>query len=155
MKHPLFRLLLIAVLTLTATELRAQRERLSPDEIEYVNKKWPGNKKSSTGIRYIIQKEGTGASPRTGDRVAVLYRGTLLDGTQFDARQDPKEPLAFRVGRQDVILGWDHILPAMKVGEKRLAIIPGSLAYGHRGRPPTIGRNATLVFEMELIAINP
>ena len=148
--------LIIALLMIgLAPSLLAQRERLTPDEIELVDKKWPGTKKTGTGIRYIIQKEGTGDSPNQGDRVAVLYVGTLLDGTKFDARTDPADPLVFRLGRQEVIAGWEQILPLMKLNEKRLVIIPGSLAYGSRGRAPSIGRDATLVFEMELVKINP
>jgi FKBP-type peptidyl-prolyl cis-trans isomerase len=155
MIHPILRLLLLSLVIFTAPSLLAQRERLTPEEIEIVEKKWPGTKKTGTGIRYIIQREGAGESPKSGDRVAVLYVGTLLDGTKFDEKQDPADPLAFRLGRQEVIAGWDQILPTLKLTEKRLVIIPGSLAYGSRGRPPSIGRDATLVFEMELLKINP
>jgi FKBP-type peptidyl-prolyl cis-trans isomerase len=155
MIHPILRLLLLSLVIFTAPSLLAQRERLTPEEIEIVEKKWPGTKKTGTGIRYIIQREGAGESPKSGDRVAVLYVGTLLDGTKFDEKQDPADPLAFRLGRQEVIAGWEQILPTMKLNEKRLVIIPGSLAYGSRGRPPSIGRDATLVFEMELLKINP
>ena len=155
MNHPLLRFLLISFLTVAVPALRAQRELLPPEEIEFVDKTWPGTKKTSTGIRYLIREAGQGASPRTGDRVAVLYRGTLLTGKMFDEHQNPKDPLIFRVGRDEVITGWDQILPQMKLNEKRLVIIPSSLAYGSRGRPPIINRDATLVFEMQLIKINP
>jgi FKBP-type peptidyl-prolyl cis-trans isomerase len=155
MNQPLLRILLLFLLTVVVPTLRAQRELLPPEEIEFVDKTWPGTKKTSTGIRYLIQQQGQGASPHTGDRVAVLYRGTLLSGKMFDAHQDPKDPLIFRVGRDEVIEGWDQIVPQMKLNEKRLVIIPASLAYGSRGRPPTINRDATLVFEMQLIKINP
>jgi FKBP-type peptidyl-prolyl cis-trans isomerase len=155
MNHPVLRFLLFSLVIIFAPLLHAQRERLTPDEIEIVEKKWPGTKKTSTGMRYIIQKEGAGESPKAGDRVAVLYVGTLLDGTKFDAHEDPAAPLVFRLGREEVIAGWEQILPAMKLNEKRLVIIPGSLAYGSRGRPPLIGRDATLVFEMELVKITP
>jgi FKBP-type peptidyl-prolyl cis-trans isomerase len=155
MTHPVLRIALFLLLACSTPLLHAQRERLTPEEIEIVEKKWPGTKKTSTGIRYIVQREGSGESPKSGDRVAVLYVGTLLDGTKFDGRQDPADPLVFRVGRQEVIAGWEQILPVMKLNEKRLVIIPGELAYGSRGRAPLIGRNATLVFEMELVAINP
>ncbi|HVU25637.1 MAG TPA: FKBP-type peptidyl-prolyl cis-trans isomerase [Opitutus sp.] len=144
---------LLAALALTAPLLRAQLERLTPDQIEYVNKKWPGTKKTSTGIRYIIQKEGDGDSPKGGDTVGVCYVGTLLDGKKFDEHLDPEHPLDFRIGRGEVITGWDQILPAMKLHEKRLVIIPSDLAYGSRGRAPDIPRDAVLVFEMELISI--
>jgi FKBP-type peptidyl-prolyl cis-trans isomerase len=155
MIHPILRFVVLSFVVFTAPLLHAQRERLTPEEIEVVEKNWPGTKKTSMGIRYIIQRQGAGESPKDGDRVAVLYVGTLLNGKKFDAHQDPAKPFIFRVGREEVIAGWEQILPMMKVNEKRLVIIPGSLAYGSRGQPPTIGRDATLVFEMELLKINP
>lgn len=132
--------------------LHAQREKLPPDDLEYVEKTWPQAKKTMTGIRYIIQKEGDGPSPKPGDKVNVLYVGRLLDGKIFDQSQDPAQPFSFRVRREAVIEGWDQILQLMKKGEKRLVIIPPELAYGTRGQPPKIGRNATLVFEIELLS---
>jgi FKBP-type peptidyl-prolyl cis-trans isomerase len=155
MIYPVLRVALTLLMIGIAPTLLAQRERLTPEEIEIVDKKWPGTKKTSTGIRYIILKEGSGDSPKAGDRVSVLYVGTLLDGKKFDGRSDPADPLSFRLGRQEVIAGWEQTLPSMKLNEKRLVIIPGSLAYGSRGRAPDIGRDATLVFEMELVKITP
>ena len=155
MTHLLLRLALFSLLAFAAPLLHAQRERLSPDEIEFVEKTWPGTKKTSTGIRYLIRQEGKGVSPKSGERVGVLYTGTLLHGEKFDQHIDPADPLVFRLDRDEVIAGWDQILLTMKPGEKRVVIIPGSLAYGSRGRPPLIPRDATLVFEMELVSINP
>ena len=155
MIRPFLRLALLSSILLTPPLLHAQRERLSPEEIEIVEKNWPGTKKTGTGIRYLIMREGDGPSPAHGDKVAVLYVGTLLNGKRFDAHEDPADPLTFRVGREEVISGWEQIVPLMKLNEKRLVIIPGSLAYGSRGRPPTIGRDATLVFEMQLVKIIP
>lgn len=149
----LTRLVLVLLVLGAAPLAHAQRERLSPEEIEYVDKTWPGTKKTSTGIRYIIQKEGDGPSPKPGDRVGVLYTGMLLNGQKFDEQLDPKKPLLIRIARDEVIQGWDQVLQLMKLNEKRLVIIPGSLAYGSRGRAPMIPRDATLVFVMELIAI--
>lgn len=155
MTHTLVRLvLLVAVVSLTPC-LKAQRERFTPDEIDQIEKKWPGTKKTSTGIRYLVLKPGDGPVPKDGQRVGVAYVGYLLDGKKFDEHPDPDHPLIFRVGREEVIQGWDQLLTQMKLHEKRLAIIPGSLAYGSRGRSPTIPRDATLVFEMELVAIDP
>lgn len=153
MLRPLLRLTFLLLVLFAAPLAQAQRERLSPEEIEIVEKNWPGAKKTGTGIRYIVRREGTGESPKGGDRVSVLYVGTLLNGKRFDSREDPASPLVFRVAREEVIAGWDQILPTMKVGEKRLVIIPGSLAYGSHGRAPLIGRDATLVFEMELVKV--
>ena len=132
--------------------LQAQRDKLPPEDLEYVEKTWPDARKTMTGIRYVILKEGEGGTPTPGDKVNVLYVGRLLDGKVFDQAQDPKQPFTFRVRREAVIEGWDQILQLMKRGEKRLVIIPPELAYGTRGQPPKIGRNQTLVFEMELLS---
>lgn len=155
MTRSLLRLALFVLVLGQVPLLHAQRERLTPEEIEYVDQKWPGTKKTSTGIRYLVLEEGAGATPKQGDRVGVLYVGTLLRGTKFDERKDPADPLAFRLGREEVILGWDQVVATMKLNEKRIVIIPGALAYGSRGRPPIIPRDATLVFEMTLISITP
>ena len=144
-------LLLIAFLA--APALRAQREKLPPEDLEFVEKTWPEAKKTNTGIRYLILQEGRDAQPKAGDKVQVLYVGRLLNGTVFDQTVDREHPFEFRVGRQMVIDGWDQVLPLMKRGEKRLVIIPPELAYGTRGEAPKIPRNATLVFEIELIDI--
>lgn len=155
MTSPLLRLAFFAAVVATAPLLHAQRERLTPEEIEYVDQKWPGTKKTSTGIRYLVLAEGNGAKPKQGDLVAVLYVGTLLRGEKFDERTDPANPLQFRVGRAEVIESWDQLIPTMKLNEKRLAIIPSALAYGSRGHPPAIPRNATLVFEIQLVSVKP
>jgi FKBP-type peptidyl-prolyl cis-trans isomerase len=147
---PGFFLVLIALGAMTA--VHAQREKLPPDDLEYVEKTWPDAKKTMTGIRYVIMKEGEGDMPKPGDKVNVLYVGRLLDGKVFDQALDPAQPFTFRVRREAVIEGWDQILQLMKRGEKRLVIIPPELAYGTRGQPPKIGRNQTLVFEMELLS---
>ena len=131
--------------------LRAQREKLPPADLAYVEKSWPEAKKTNTGIRYIIMRAGEGPSPKPGDKVNVLYVGRLLDGKIFDQATDPAKPFTFRIRREQVIEGWDQILQLMKQGEKRLVIIPPEYAYGTRGQPPKIGRNATLVFEVELL----
>lgn len=130
----------------------AQREKLPPQDLEFVEKTWPEAKKTTTGIRYIILREGEGASPKPGDKVNVLYVGRLLDGKVFDQTTDADKPFTFRIRREAVIEGWDQVLQLMKRGEKRLVIIPPELAYGTRGQPPKIGRNATLVFEIELLS---
>ncbi len=142
-------LLLISVFA--APVLRAQREKLPPDDLVFVEKTWPEAKKTSTGIRYIVLQQGSGEVGKPGDRASVLYIGRLLNGTEFDRNLDREHPFSFRVARGMVIEGWEQILQQMKPGEKRLVIIPGELAYGTRGSPPKIPRNATLVFEMEVL----
>jgi FKBP-type peptidyl-prolyl cis-trans isomerase len=146
-----FFLLLAALSVASAPVLNAQREKLPPEDLEFVEKNWPEAKKTNTGIRYIVLREGEGDSPKAGDKCSVLYIGRLLHGQVFDQKQDKNDPFAFRVRRDEVIEGWDQLLQVMKRGEKRLVIIPPELAYGTRGRPPTIPRSATLVFEMELL----
>ena len=148
----LVKLVLILIAIGASSALHAQREKLPPDDLEYVEKTWPDAKKTTTGIRYIILQEGQGEPPKPGDKVNVLYIGRLLNGKVFDQAMDPAQPFTFRVRREAVIEGWDQILQLMKKGEKRLVIIPPELAYGTRGQPPKIGRNQTLVFEMELIS---
>jgi FKBP-type peptidyl-prolyl cis-trans isomerase len=133
--------------------VRAQREKLPPDDLAFVEKTWPEAKKTNTGIRYIVLREGQGNTPKPGDKVSVWYVGRLLNGTIFDENHDAENPFSFRVRREMVIEGWEQILQLMKKGEKRLVIIPPELAYGTRGQPPKIPRSATLVFEMELLDI--
>ena len=133
---------------------QAQREKLPAADLEYVEKTWPEARKTMTGIRYIVMREGEGDTPKPGDKVNVLYVGRLLTGKVFDQATDPAQPFTFRVRREMVIEGWDQILQQMKRGEKRMAIIPPEMAYGTRGQPPKIGRNATLVFEIELLSFS-
>jgi FKBP-type peptidyl-prolyl cis-trans isomerase len=148
--RPLFLTLFLASL-FTPLALHAQREKLPPADLEFVEKKWPDAKKTNSGIRYVIQREGQGNSPKPGDTVSVLYVGQLLNGKVFDQYLDREQPFTFRVAREQVIEGWDQVLQLMKRGEKRLVIIPPELAYGSRGQLPKVPRNATLVFEIELL----
>jgi FKBP-type peptidyl-prolyl cis-trans isomerase len=147
----LVRLLFLSLMLIAPLAVRAQREKLPPDDLEFVEKTWPEAKKTSTGIRYIVLQPGNGEAGKPGDRAAVLYVGRLLNGTEFDRNQDREHPFSFRVARGMVIEGWEQILQQMKPGEKRLVIVPPELAYGTRGQPPKIPRNATLVFEMEVL----
>ncbi len=145
------RLLCLGLMFIAPLALRAQREKLPPEDLEFVEKTWPEAKKTSTGIRYIVLQEGKGEVGKPGDRAAVLYIGRLLNGTEFDRNLDREHPFSFRVARGQVIEGWEQILQQMKPGEKRLVIIPPELGYGTRGQPPKIPRTATLVFEMEVL----
>lgn len=147
----LLRLGLVAAVA--APLVHAQREKIPPEALEFVEKTWPEAKKTNTGIRYIILKEGSGPVGKAGDKVQVLYVGRLLNGTIFDQATEKDKAFKLRIARGEVIRGWDQILQQMKVGEKRLVIIPPELAYGTRGQPPKIGRNETLVFEMEVIEL--
>lgn len=107
---------------------------------------------TASGLRYIDQKVGDGASPKSTDKVTVHYTGWLTNGTKFDSSVDRGQPLSFAL--QGVIPGWTEGLQTMKVGGKRRLIIPGALGYGAAGSPPKIPANATLIFDVELIKIN-
>ena len=104
-----------------------------------------------SGLQYKIVTEGEGASPKAEDTVTVHYRGTLVDGTEFDSSYGRGEPATFPVN--GVIPGWTEALQLMKKGAKYELYIPAELAYGQRGAGPAIGPNATLIFEVELLDI--
>jgi FKBP-type peptidyl-prolyl cis-trans isomerase len=106
-------------------------------------------------IVYYDLAEGSGDAVRAGDVIRVHYTGYLMDGRKFDSSLDRNEPLAFRVGVGKVIKGWDDGVVGMKVGGKRKLVIPSNLAYGDRGVGGTIPPNARLVFDIELVGIEP
>jgi FKBP-type peptidyl-prolyl cis-trans isomerase len=115
------------------------------------NKAKPGVVTLPSGLQYKILKEGTGPKPTATDSVTVNYRGTLLDGTEFDSSYKRGQPATFPVNR--VIKGWTEALQLMPVGSKWELYIPSDLAYGAGGAGGDIGPNATLIFEVELLSI--
>jgi FKBP-type peptidyl-prolyl cis-trans isomerase len=104
-----------------------------------------------SGLQYKILKEGTGPKPTPADSVVCNYRGTLIDGKEFDSSYKRGQPATFPVGQ--VIKGWTEALQLMPVGSKWQLFVPADLAYGDRGAGPDIGPGATLIFEVELISI--
>ncbi|QQR50695.1 FKBP-type peptidyl-prolyl cis-trans isomerase [Candidatus Nomurabacteria bacterium] len=108
---------------------------------------------TASGLRYTIIKEGTGAIAASGQTVSVSYVGMLEDGTIFDASANHGGAFDFPLGAHQVIAGWDEGVAGMKVGEERKLVIPGNLAYGPSGIPGTIPPNATLIFDVTLLAI--
>src|SRR5438552_16656342 len=117
------------------------------------NKKKPEVKTTASGLEYKVEKEGTGAQPKPTDMVTVNYRGTLIDGTEFDSSYKRGQPATFPVN--GVIKGWTEALQLMKVGSKYQVFVPSHLAYGERSVSPEIGPNATLIFEVELLDAKP
>jgi FKBP-type peptidyl-prolyl cis-trans isomerase len=107
------------------------------------------------GLAYWELRVGTGAVAKKGSKLRVHYTGWLLEqGSKFDSSYDRNKPLEFTVGAGDVIRGWDIGVVGMKVGGKRQLRIPPELAYGYRGQPPDIPRNAYLLFDVELLEVN-
>jgi FKBP-type peptidyl-prolyl cis-trans isomerase FkpA len=117
------------------------------------NKTKPGVKTTASGMQYQVLTQGKGAMPKAVDTVKVHYRGTLINGTEFDSSYKRNAPAEFPLN--GVIAGWTEGLQLMKAGSKYKFWIPGNLAYGERGSPPTIGANALLVFEVELLEVKP
>ena len=115
------------------------------------NKKKPGVKTLASGLQYKILKEGTGRTPRATDTVVTHYRGTLINGKEFDSSYRRGEPVTFLV--KGVIPGWTEALQLMKVGSKWQLFVPPQLAYRENGAGADIGPNATLIFEVELIGV--
>ena len=111
----------------------------------------PGAQKTASGLVYRELKPGTGASPKATDTVKVHYRGTLLDGTEFDSSYKTNEPVEFPLNA--VIPCWTEGVQLMKVGGKSRLVCPANIAYGDRGAPPVIPPGATLIFEIELLGI--
>ena len=109
--------------------------------------------KTGSGLVYRELRAGTGASPKASDTVKVNYRGTLVDGTEFDSSYKRNEPISFPLS--GVIPCWTEGVQKMKVGGKSQLVCPSSIAYEDRGSPPVIPGGATLIFEVELLGIGP
>ncbi|MDH3347129.1 MAG: FKBP-type peptidyl-prolyl cis-trans isomerase [Desulfobulbaceae bacterium] len=115
------------------------------------NKKKEGVKETASGLQYKVVKEGTGAKPSKEDTVVVHYKGTLMDGTEFDSSYKRGKPLTFPLNR--VIPGWTEALQLMSVGSVYQVYLSSELGYGDRGAPPAIEPGSLLIFDIELIDI--
>ena len=109
--------------------------------------------KADSGLQYWDIKVGLGALAKAGDHVKVHYTGWLTTGKKFDSSVDARQPYDFTLGQNEVIKGWDEGVAGMKVGGKRQLRIPSELAYGEAGHPPQIPPNATLIFDVQLLAV--
>jgi len=133
----------------TENVVKGEQEKVAKEEA-LIKEKYPNAIRTSSGLMYIILKEGNGATPTSRALVEAHYTGRLLDGTKFDSSVDRGQRFLFVVGTGRVIKGWDEAFLSMKKGEKRILIIPPGLAYGDKGMG-TIPPNETLIFEVELI----
>ncbi|HXH64756.1 MAG TPA: FKBP-type peptidyl-prolyl cis-trans isomerase [Mariprofundaceae bacterium] len=116
------------------------------------NKDKPGVKTTASGLQYMVLTQGKGPKPKATDTVTVNYRGTLIDGTEFDSSYKRGEPSTFRLNQ--VIPGWTEGLQLMPVGSKYRLFLPANLAYGEHGAGGVIGPNQALIFEVELLKID-
>jgi FKBP-type peptidyl-prolyl cis-trans isomerase len=149
------------ILTQLQTDLRAKQQEAAQQAGDAnkkqglafleANKSKDGVVALPSGLQYKVLQEGTGPKPAATDQVVCNYRGTLLDGTEFDSSYKRGQPATFPVS--GVIKGWTEALQLMPVGSKWQIFVPAELAYAERGAGPQIGPNATLVFEVELISI--
>jgi FKBP-type peptidyl-prolyl cis-trans isomerase len=133
------------------TDERVANNKKAGEEFLAKNKTAKDVKTLESGVQYIVEKEGTGPSPKPTDTVKVHYRGTLIDGTEFDSSYKRNEPAEFPVN--GVIRGWTEALQQMNVGSKWKVFIPSDLAYGDPGQPPVIPPASVLIFEIELLSI--
>ena len=152
-----------AALTQLQTQVRAQMEaksheagaaaRQEGEAFLAANKSKEGVVTLPSGLQYKILTAGTGPKPTPTDTVTCNYRGTLINGKEFDSSYKNGKPVSFPVN--GVIKGWTEALQLMPVGSKWQLFIPADLAYGDRGAGPDIGPGATLIFEVELLKIEP
>jgi len=132
-------------------EAQAAKNKTEGESFLAENAKKEGVVVTASGLQYKVLEAGEGDSPVPSDVVTVHYRGTLVDGTQFDSSYDRGQPATFPVG--GVIAGWTEALQLMKPGAKWQLVIPADLAYGERGAGQVIGPNSTLLFDVELISV--
>ena len=131
----------------------AAENAVKSEKFLQANKSKPNVKTLPSGLQYIVINEGKGTPPKSTDIVTVNYRGTLLDGTEFDSSSNKNEPSTFPLS--DLIPGWQEALSKMSPGSKWKIFVPPNLAYGDKGAGNIIQPNSTLVFEIELVNVKP
>ena len=151
MRHPPLAILAAAITIFTPTILMAQTALEKGETFLQENGKKEGVHTTVSGLQYKVLKEGTGRSPKATDTVKVNYRGTLLDGTEFDSSYKRNQPIEFALNQ--VIPGWTEGVQLMKEGAKYEFVVPSKLAYGRRGAGGVIGPDETLIFEVELLSV--
>ncbi len=142
---------LAALILTTACSAQAPNASQRAEKFLMENQAKEGVKTLPSGLQYKVIKDGDGKTPKLSDTVSTHYRGTLLDGTEFDSSYKRNQPAEFPVS--GVIKGWTEALQLMKEGSKWTLYVPAKLAYGERGFPPVIGPNETLIFEIELLKV--
>jgi FKBP-type peptidyl-prolyl cis-trans isomerase len=148
----------IAAVVLTALVVCAQTPTHKPVQAVRPNTNAPtkvtgDGVKTDSGLQYWDIKIGLGPFAKAGDHVKVHYTGWLTTGKKFDSSVDAHQPFDFTIGKGEVIKGWEEGVAGMKVGGKRQLRIPPQLAYGEAGHPPQIPHNATLIFDVQLLAV--
>lgn len=148
----------IAAVVLTALVVCAQTPTYKPVQAVRPNTNAPtkvtgDGVKTDSGLQYWDIKIGLGPFAKAGDHVKVHYTGWLTTGKKFDSSVDAHQPYDFTIGKGEVIKGWEEGVAGMKVGGKRQLRIPPQLAYGEAGHPPQIPQNATLIFDVQLLAV--
>ena len=152
--------LIRAAILLAATGLYAQTPPHKPAVRVVPNTNAPtkvtgDGVKTDSGLQYWDIKLGLGPLAKAGDKVKVHYTGWFTTGKKFDSSVDAHQPYSFTLGKGEVIKGWDEGVTGMKVGGKRQLRIPPELAYGEKGYKEIIPPNATLIFDVQLLAVTP
>ena len=133
---------------------KAEREAAAKKEQEeMLGELSQGFEKTSSGLRYKIEEKGNGPKAEKGQTVSVHYKGMLPDGSVFDSSYTRNQPIDFKLGKGQVISGWDEGIQLLNVGDKARFVIPSHLAYGERGAGGVIPPNATLIFDVELVKV--
>jgi FKBP-type peptidyl-prolyl cis-trans isomerase len=134
-------------------KIDGEKAKVAGEAFLAANKAKEGVQVTASGLQYKVLKAAEGAKPKGDDIVEVHYRGTLVDGTEFDSSYSRGQPASFGLNR--VIKGWTEGLQLMQVGSKYQFVIPSELAYGQNGSPPKIPPHSTLIFEVDLLSVKP